>query len=117
MICEFGMSNKIGPVTFGKNDDEMFLGREISRPKTHGEEISKMIDKEIKDFILNAENNADILLKNKEKELHSLAQALLNHETIDSQQLSQAINGELLDDNASDEKESIKKRPRRSSKS
>jgi len=115
MVCEWGMSDKIGPVTFGKNDDEMFLGREISRPKTHGEEISKLIDKEIKDFVLNAENNADILLKKKEKELHDLAQALLDHETVDSQQLAKVLNGESIDD-SSIEKESTEKRKRRTSK-
>ena len=116
MVCEWGMSDKIGPVTFGKNDDEMFLGREISRPKTHGEEISKMIDKEIKDFVLNAENNADILLKKKEKELHSLAQALLDYETIDSKQLPKVLNGTYTQ-SSDDEEEPTKKRTRRTSKS
>ena len=57
---------KLESVTFGANDDEMFLGREISRPKNHGEGISQIIDAEIKDFILKAESNADKLLK-KEK--------------------------------------------------
>ena len=116
MICEWGMSNEIGPVTFGKNNDEMFLGREISRPKSHGEEISKMIDQEIKNFVLNAENNADILLKKKEKELDSLAQALLDYETIDSKQLAKVLNGESIDDISTKEK-STKKRTRRTSKS
>ena len=113
MVCEWGMSDKIGPVTFGKNDDEMFLGREISRPKTHGEEISKTIDREIKDFILSAELNADTLLRDKENELHNLAQALLDYETIDSKQLPIVLKGKSLE-NDSIEKETIKPRKRRS---
>jgi len=116
MVCEWGMSDGIGPVTFGKNDDEMFLGREISRPKTYGEEISKMIDKEIKAFILNAEKNADLLLKKKEKKLHDLAKALLDYETVDSQQLSKVLNGESMED-TSIEIKPRKKRTRRTSKS
>ena len=116
MICEWGMSRKIGPVTFGKNDDEMFLGREISRPKNHGEEISRMIDQEIKDFVFAAEKNADKLLKDKSKELHYLAQALLDHETINAKQLPIVLKGDslpIVDDVSSKEKKSFKKRKRR----
>tara|TARA_B100000700_G_scaffold78437_1_gene88055 strand:+ start:54 stop:1967 length:1914 start_codon:yes stop_codon:yes gene_type:complete len=118
MICEWGMSEEIGPVTFGKNDDEMFLGREISRPKNHGEEISRLIDQEIKKFVFNAEKNADNLLQEKEKELHSLAQALLDYETIDSDQLSKVLKGESLtssDEESFKDKDSFKKRKRRTS--
>tara|TARA_Y100001970_G_scaffold204995_1_gene249605 strand:- start:6533 stop:8446 length:1914 start_codon:yes stop_codon:yes gene_type:complete len=118
MICEWGMSEEIGPVTFGKNDDEMFLGREISRPKNHGEEISRLIDQEIKKFVFNAEKNADNLLQEKEKELHSLAQALLDYETIDSDQLSKVLKGESLtssDEEPFKDKDSFKKRKRRTS--
>jgi len=117
MICEWGMSNKIGPVTFGKNDDEVFLGREISRPKNHGEDTSRIIDQEIKDFVFTAEKNADKLLKKREKELHNLAQALLDYESIDSNQLLKALKGESLeiDDNDSEMKLKVplKKRKRR----
>ena len=118
MICEWGMSEEIGPVTFGKNDDEMFLGREISRPKNHGEEISRLIDQEIKKFVFDAEKNADNLLQEKEKELHSLAQALLDYETIDSDQLSKVLKGESLtssDEEPFKDKDSFKKRKRRTS--
>ena len=94
----------------------MFLGREISRPKNHGEEISKMIDQEIKEFIFTAEKNADELLKEKNQELHYLAQALLDYETINDKQLPIVLKGEPLDeldDNDSKEKTPSKKRKRR----
>ena len=113
MISEWGMSDKIGPVTFGANDDEMFLGREISRPKNHGEGISQIIDAEIKDFILKAENNADKLLKKRENQLHDLANALLLHESIDSKQLKKILNGEVLEEKLDSPSEPTAKRSRR----
>ena len=115
MISEWGMSDKIGPVTFGANDDEMFLGREISRPKNHGEGISRIIDDEIKEFIFNAEKNADNLLKKREDQLHDLAQALITYESIDSKQLSKILNGESLEEKPSEEEPTKKatKRKRR----
>ncbi len=117
MVCEWGMSEKIGPIKFGKKDSEMFLGRETSGSKDYGDEISKTIDQEIKDFVFTAENNADKLLKKKESELHNLAQALLDYETIDSSQLPKALKGVSLDiendDSTIENKTSLKKRKRR----
>ena len=113
MITEWGMSDKIGPAAFGSNDDEMFLGREISRPKNHGEETSQIIDDEIKNFILTAEKNADNLLKEKEDQLHILAKALINYESIDSKQLSKILNGESLEESDSDSAKKTTKRKRR----
>tara|TARA_B100001540_G_scaffold297140_1_gene299479 strand:- start:425 stop:2323 length:1899 start_codon:yes stop_codon:yes gene_type:complete len=113
MITEWGMSDKIGPAAFGSNDDEMFLGREISRPKNHGEGISQIIDNEIKNFILTAEKNADNLLKEKEEQLHVLAKALITYESIDSKQLSKILNGESLEENNDKSDKKTTKRKRR----
>ena len=113
MITEWGMSDKIGPAAFGSNDDEMFLGREISRPKNHGEGISQIIDDEIKDFILTAEKNADILLKERQEQLHTLAKALITYESIDSKQLSKILNGEPLEENDDTPNKETTKRKRR----
>jgi len=113
MITEWGMSDKIGPAAFGSNDDEMFLGREISRPKNHGEGISQTIDDEIKNFILTAEKNADNLLKEKEDQLHILAKALITYESIDSKQLSKILNGESLERDNDDSTKNTTKRKRR----
>ena len=113
MVSEWGMSDKIGPAAFGSNDDEMFLGREISRPKNHGEGISQTIDDEIKNFILTAEKNADNLLKEKEEQLHILAKALITYESIDSKQLSKILNGESLEKYNDESTEKTTKRKRR----
>ena len=117
MVCEWGMSEKIGPIKFGKKDSEMFLGRETSGSKDYGHEISKTIDQEIKEFVFNAEENADKLLKKRELELHNLAKALLDYETIDSNQLPKVLKGEsldiVIDDSKTENKDSLKKRKRR----
>ena len=117
MVCEWGMSEKIGPIKFGKKDSEMFLGRETSGSKDYGHEISKTIDQEIKDFVFNAEENADKLLKKRESELHNLAKALLDYETVDSNQLPKVLKGESLDigdnDSKMENKDPLKKRKRR----
>ena len=113
MVTEWGMSDKIGPAAFGSNDDEMFLGREISRPKNHGEGISQIIDNEIKDFILTAEKNADNLLKKREDQLHILAKALITYESIDSKQLSKILNGQSLEENSDNLTKKTTKKKRR----
>ena len=117
MVCEWGMSEKIGPIKFGKKDSEMFLGRETSGSKDYGHEISKTIDQEIKDFVFNAEENADKLLKERASELHNLAKALLDYETVDSNQLPKVLKGESLDiiddDSKIENKDPLKKRKRR----
>ena len=116
MVCEWGMSDKIGPIKFGQKDNEMFLGRESGSSKNYGNDISKTIDQEIKNFVFNAETNADNLLKDKEQELHNLAQALLDYETVDSKQLPKALLGEKLVpevDQVSESEEKPKKRKRR----
>ena len=117
MVCEWGMSDKIGPIKYKKKENEMFLGRESAGSKDYGNETSAAIDQEIKDFVFTAENNADSLLKKREKELHNLAKALLDYETIDSKQLPFALNGDLFEQTVTnsdiDDKKSAKKRKRR----
>ena len=91
MVCNWGMSDVLGPVTFGKTEEHIFLGREIQRPKEFSEATSETIDKEIKKFIENAEKvAADIISKNIDK-LHALAAALLEREIIDSKEVDEII--------------------------
>ena len=115
MISEWGMSDKIGPITFSFSDGDIYNQRGNS--KKYGEDISKVIDEEIKNFIFNAEKNADNLLKEKEKELHNLAKALLVYETIDAPQLKKIMNGESLqpEDDSVIKSKTTKKRTRRTS--
>ena len=91
MVCNWGMSDELGPVTFGKTEEHIFLGREIQRAKEFSEATSETIDKEIKKFIEHAEKvAADIISKHIDK-LHTLAAALLEREIIDSKEVDELI--------------------------
>jgi cell division protease FtsH len=96
MVCEWGMSEIIGPLTFGKKSEEIFLGREISHARDYSDEISQIIDEEITSFVKNAEKNAtNILTKHLEK-LHRIANALLEYESISGNEMDQIIKGETI---------------------
>jgi cell division protease FtsH len=93
MVCNWGMSEKLGPVTFGKTDEHIFLGKEISQHKNYSEQTAVTIDEEIRVFIDVAEKTAyDILEKNIDK-LHALAEALLEREIVDGREVDEIIGG------------------------
>ncbi len=96
MVCEWGMSDKLGPVAFGKKEEEVFLGREIATAKNYSEETSRIIDTEIKGIILDAEQEAMRLIKENIDHLHNIASALIERETIDSEDLDLLMNGQGL---------------------
>ena len=96
MVCEWGMSDEIGPLTFGKKSEEVFLGREISHSKDYSDEISQLIDKEISKFVKNAENNANTILNENINDLNNIAEALLEYESISGHEMIQVIKGEEI---------------------
>ena len=85
------MSEKIGPLTFGSKDEQVFLGKEISKPKDFSEEKSTIIDSEVTKIVQNAENNALNLLNKHIEHLHNLATILLEKETIDGNEMKDLI--------------------------
>jgi cell division protease FtsH len=87
MVCRWGMSEKLGPLTFGKREEQIFLGREIAQHRDYSEETARLIDEEVRAIVLKAENRAmEILTKNREL-LDKVAEALLEKEVLDGQQL------------------------------
>jgi len=91
MVCDFGMSDKLGPVTFGKKQEEIFLGREIAQHRDYSEKTAQLIDEEVKNFVLNAERKAtEILTQNLDK-LHRLAATLLEKEVLDGNEIFEII--------------------------
>jgi cell division protease FtsH len=96
MVCEWGMSDRIGPLTFGKKSEEIFLGREISHSRDYSDEISQIIDEEISLFVKKAEDNAENLIKTNLDDLKSIANALLEYESISGDEMKQVINGEPI---------------------
>jgi len=96
MVCEWGMSDRLGPVVYGQREEEIFLGREITRKKDYSERTAEVIDQEIKALIDEAERTAERLLKENEDKLHAVAQALLEHEVLNGEQIDRILRGEPL---------------------
>ena len=96
MVCEWGMSKIIGPLTFGRKSEQIFLGREMAVSKDFSDEKSKIIDEEITIFIKDAEIFADKILKDNTEQLHNIAQALLDYETITGEEMIQIIKGKKI---------------------
>lgn len=93
MVCEWGMSDSLGPLTFGKKEEEVFLGREIATHRDYSEETAKLIDKEVRKIVEEAQKRAeDIILKNLPK-LHAIANALLEKELLDGDEVVEIIKG------------------------
>ena len=94
MVCEYGMSENLGPVTFGRREEQIFLGKEISRHKDYSELTAQKIDEEIRRIVLDAYNKTKRLLEENRDKLDRLAKALLEKETLNSQEIDQIIFGE-----------------------
>ncbi|MEO0280148.1 MAG: ATP-dependent zinc metalloprotease FtsH [candidate division WOR-3 bacterium] len=92
MVGEWGMSEKIGPVSFAKEDEEIFLGRELSLKRGISEKISEMIDEEVKRIVEEAEKRAEEILRSKVNALNKLAQVLLEKEVLDSEEVKKIVN-------------------------
>ena len=91
MVTKFGMSDQLGPLTYGENEDEVFLGRSITRHQQMSEETSKKIDKEIKKLVDEGYKKAKKILTEKIDHLHKLAKALLVYETLSGEEISDII--------------------------
>jgi cell division protease FtsH len=83
MVCEWGMSDELGPLAYGKKNEQIFLGREISQSRDYSDSIAMTIDKEIKDLVTSAYDRAMNLLKDNRDKLDLLAKALREFETLD----------------------------------
>jgi cell division protease FtsH len=91
MVCEWGMSDKMGPLTFGKAEEHVFLGREMSRPKDYSEDTAVLIDSEIKRIVTDCASRARHLLETNIEKLHILARALLERETLDGEEINRIL--------------------------
>jgi len=91
MICEWGMSTKLGPIYYGTNHQEIFLGKEISEDKKYGEATEQIIDSEVRLLVSNAYKKALVLLKDNMKKLETLANALIEKETLSLEEINKVI--------------------------
>jgi cell division protease FtsH len=93
MVCEFGMSDVVGPVRYASQHDEVFLGREISQPRDHSEETARVIDAEVRRIIVEAEQSAEQLMRDNLEVLHRCSRALVERELLDTSELDILISG------------------------
>jgi cell division protease FtsH len=91
MVCNWGMSDKLGPLAFGQQKEHIFLGREIQNPRDYSEATSQLIDAEIKRFVEEGEQKATELLMANIDKLHLLAKALLEKEILDGSEIDDII--------------------------
>ena len=96
MVCEWGMSDVLGPMTFGKKNEEIFLGREIQTHRDYSEETARLIDEEVVRIVRKAQKAAKDILKENESILHSISGELLEHETIDEKDLNRILDGKKV---------------------
>ena len=96
MVCEWGMSEEIGPLSYGKKEEQIFLGREIAQHQDYSENTAMQIDKEVKKVVLAAYAEAKELLEENRDALILVAEALLEYETLDGNEFTAVIKGEKI---------------------
>ena len=98
MVCEWGMSDKMGPLTYGAKEEQVFLGKDMSSQKNFSDQTAKLIDQEVKTLVMDGYTRAtDLLTKNRDV-LEKMAQALLERETLDGQDIKDIIAGKDISD-------------------
>ena len=95
MVCEYGMS-RLGPLTFGKKEEQIFLGREIAQHRDFSEETARQIDQEVRRLIDEAYQSAYSIVESRKDAMHRIANALLERETIDAEEVRLLIEGKEL---------------------
>lgn len=93
MVTHYGMSSNLGPMTYGTDDEEVFVGRDFGRTRNYSEEVAAAIDREMRSLIDKAYNKAEELLKANINKLHRVAEALLEKETLDSKEFEEVFQG------------------------
>jgi cell division protease FtsH len=96
MVCEWGMSDKMGPMSYGAKEEEIFLGREIQKHRDYSEKTAVDIDEEIRSIINHGMNRAEKILMDNIDLLHKLSKELLEREILDSSEIEKIIKGEEL---------------------
>jgi cell division protease FtsH len=96
MVCEWGMSEKLGAVTYGQKEEEIFLGKQITRQKNYSEDTAIAIDEEVKKIVTTCMKRAEKILNDNIETLHRLSQALLEREILDASEIDTIVRDEEL---------------------
>ena len=92
MVTKYGMSEELGPVEYGENQEEVFLGRSVTQTQSVSEAVAQKIDREIRKLVDEGYNQAKTILTNKIDDLHKIAKALLTYETLTGEDIAKIIN-------------------------
>lgn len=93
MVCEWGMSDKLGPLAYGNKEEELFLGREITRSRNYSENTAIAIDAEVRAIVTKAMKKSEKILKDNMAVLHRLSNALLEREILDADEIDKVMRG------------------------
>jgi cell division protease FtsH len=96
MICEYGMTDEMGPIAYGEKQEQIFLGREFNQHRDYSEKTAQEIDSLVKSMVETQYNRAFSLLKEHSEECDRLAAALIEHELLDASEVEKVIKGEVL---------------------
>ncbi len=96
MVCEWGMSDVLGPMTFGKKNEEIFLGREIQTHRDYSEVTARVIDEEVVRIVRKAQKAAECIIEENKEILHRMAEELLKYETIDADDIRRILEGKKI---------------------
>ncbi len=96
MVTEFGMSDKLGPLSYGENEQEIFLGHSVTQTQNLSEATAQVIDAELRKIVDNSYERAHTILTENIDELHTLAKALLEYETLSGEEISALLRGESI---------------------
>ena len=102
MVMRAGLSKELGPIAYGENEEEVFLGRSVARQQNMSEETAKKVDSEIKKFVEKGYDRAKKVLTDKIDDLHKLAKALLTYETLSGSEIEDIINKNIYPTNKED---------------
>ena len=94
MVCDFGMSEELGPLSFGKKEEQIFLGRELSQHRDYGEDTAKKIDEEVRRIVTNGYDTTCQLIEGNLDTIHNMANALLEKETLDGKDIDEIMAGD-----------------------
>jgi cell division protease FtsH len=95
MVCEWGMSEGLGPLSFGQKEEQIFLGREFAQHRDYSEDTAVLIDNEVSQFVSEAYEKAKKILQDHIDTLHDLAKALLERETLSENDIDAIIAGDI----------------------
>ena len=102
MVTKYGMSEELGPMEYGENEEEIFLGRSVARQQNMSEEMARKVDIEVRKLIDEGYKKAKTILTEKLEDLHKLAKALLTYETLTGEEIENLINKDKYPENKQD---------------